>query len=65
MPGYKRTDMCNAIDEYVLNERYRSLLRLRYCDGMTYEQISAIINYSPQHVKHICRRYKDYLMSHL
>ena len=55
--------MLRAIDEYVLNPRYRELLRLRFCDGMTYEQISEAVNYSAQHVKHICKTYKDYLIS--
>ena len=63
MSNYKRSEMLRAIDEYVLNPRYRELLRLRFCDGMTYEQISEAVNYSAQHVKHICRAYKDYLIS--
>lgn len=65
MPNYKRSDMCKAIDEYVLNPRYRELLRMRYCEGMTYEQIAEAVNYSAQHVKHICKTYKEYLISHL
>ena len=60
---YKRSDMCRAIDDYVLNPRYRELLKLRYCEGLTYEQISAAVNYSPQHVKHVCTVYKNRLMS--
>ena len=65
MPNYKRSDMGAAIENYVLNSRYREVLRLRLCDGMTYEQISEAVNYSPQHVKHICKTYKDYLISHI
>ena len=65
MPNYRRSDMCNAIDEYVINYRYREVLKLKYCEGMTYEEVAETVNYSPQHVKHICRIYKDYLMSRL
>ena len=65
MSDYKRSDMGRAIDEYVLNPRYRDLLRLRFCDGYTYEQIAGEVNYSPQHVKHICRAYKSDLMRRL
>ena len=65
MPDYKNSDMCNAIDEYVRNPRYRLLLHLRFCEGETYEQIAEKVSYSPQHVKHICRTYRDKLISHL
>ena len=65
MPSYKRSDMCKAIDDYVINSRYREILRLRFCEGMTHEQISEATNYSTQHVKHICKTYKDFLMSQL
>lgn len=65
MPDYKRSDMCKAIDEYVINPRYRALLRMRYCEGLTYDQIADAVSYSPQHVKHICKTYKDYLISRL
>ena len=65
MLDYKNTDMCNVINEYVRNQRYRDLLRLRFCDGVTYEQIAEQVHYSPQHVKYICKTYKDLLMRHL
>lgn len=65
MPNYKRSDMCAAIEEYVINSRYRKVLHLRFCDGYTYEEISEMTNYSTQHVKHICKMYKDYLMNRL
>lgn len=62
---YKNSDMCNAINEYVRNPRYREVLRLRYCEGRTYEEIAELVNFSPQHVKYICKSYKDILISHL
>lgn len=65
MGDYKNSDMCNAIQEYVRNPRYRDLLQRRYCEGQTYDQISAAVNYSPQHVKHICKIYREILMNHL
>lgn len=65
MPEYKNSDMCQAIEEYVRNPRYRSILRSRYCEGETYEQIAERVNYSPQHVRYICKTYKEFLISHL
>lgn len=65
MPDYKNSDMCNAIQEYVRNPRYKYLLQLRFCQGETYEQISEKVNYSPQHVRYICKTYKEMLLRHL
>lgn len=65
MPIYSNTDMCRAIAEYCHDKKYREILRLRFCEGHTYEEIAEICNYSPQHVKNICRTYKSVLMSRL
>ena len=65
MPNYRNSDMCHAIEEYIHNPKYRTLLRLRFCEGHTYEEIAEETNFSPQHVKYICKTYKDMLISHL
>ena len=65
MPDYRNSDMCHAIDEYVRNPRYRNLLRLRFCENATYEEIAEKVNYSPQHVRYICKMYREFLISHL
>ena len=65
MLDYKNSDMCRAIDEYVRNPRYRNVLRYRFCESMTYEQIAEKVNYSTQHVKYICKTYKEMLLRHL
>lgn len=65
MNEYKNTDMSNAIAEYIHVSRYRDILRLRYCEGMTFAEIGEATNFSEQHVKRICYAYKDLLMSRL
>ena len=65
MPKYNRFDMLNAIENYIINPRYREVLRLKLCEGQTYEEVAEAVNYSTQHVKHICKKYKAFLMSHL
>lgn len=65
MPDYKNSDMTRTIEEYVRNPRYRAMLRLRFCEGATYEEIAETVNYSTQHVKRVCKTYKPVLMSHL
>lgn len=65
MPEYKNSDMALVISEYIHNPKYREVLRLRYCDGFTYEEIAGEVNFSPQHVKALCKKFKHTLISHL
>lgn len=65
MPAYDRFEMCRAINAYVINSKHREVLRLRYCEGYTYESVGDSVGYSTQHVKHICKAYRDMLLSHL
>ena len=65
MPEYKNSEMLAIITEYVHNPRYRDILRRRFCDGYTYEEIAEDVSFSPQHVKYICTSYKPMLLSHL
>ena len=65
MSGYNRYDMGKAIEAYVINSKYRQVLYLKFVEGMTHEQVAEAAGYSTQHVKHICKTYKDYLLSHL
>lgn len=65
MPDYKNSDMLHAIEEYVRNPRYKVILRLRLCEGATYEEIAEAVNFSPQHVRKLCKDYLPMLISHL
>ena len=62
---YRNSDMREAIAEYVHDIRHRELLCLRFCDGLTYEQIAEAVCYSPQHVKALCASYKPLLFSQI
>lgn len=62
---YSRRDMHSVIEDYVVNPRHREVLRLRYYEGMTHEQVACSTNYSTQHVKSICKQYKECLFSRL
>ena len=62
---YKNSDMKRVIDEFVHNPRYREVLKLRFCEGFTYEEIAGAVNFSPQHVRYICRYYKSLLINAL
>lgn len=63
MKQYSRDAMCQAIDQYVHHPRYRVVLRLKYCESWTYEEIGEEVGYTPDHVGRLCRKYEPVLMS--
>ena len=63
MPKYNRYKMNQIIEAYVINPKYRQVLTLRYVEGMTHEQVAETAGYSTQHVKNICKQYKNFLFS--
>lgn len=65
MPCYDRFELCNAIERYVINSKYRDILRLKYCEGYTFEEVAEMTNYSVTHVKRICKEYKELLMNRI
>lgn len=62
---YTNSQMRLLIDEHIHNCKHREALCFRYCDGMTYEEISERTHYSPQHIKYLCTHYRNVLISHL
>ena len=65
MPEYSNSQMRQIIEEYVHHPRYRVVLRLRFCESLTYDEIAEEVGYSPQHVKDLCRKYRQVLFRHL
>ena len=56
MPDYKNSDMCRCIDEYIRNPRYRSILKLRYCESETYERIAEKVAYDGKYRENTCNQ---------
>lgn len=48
-----RTEWENLIDEWILNERDRDILKRRLLDGLTFEQLANEFNYSTQNIQRI------------
>lgn len=48
-----RTEWENLIDEWILNERDRAILKRRLLDGLTFEQLANEFNYSTQNIQRI------------
>lgn len=68
LEGITRTKIENVIDEYVIGfkaERNRKLLKLRLCEGMTYELIAEEMDMSVRQVKKISYAYESVICEHL
>ena len=52
-----------VIDEYIPNEKYRQVLKLRLCQNMGYEQIGEAVGYSTQWCKDLVKRYRAEILS--
>ena len=56
--GLTASDIIELIDQRVLNERDRKLLRRRYIDGITYEQLAEEFDLSRIQVCNIVYKYQ-------
>lgn len=56
-----KNDLTNSeieqrISENVHNSKYRDIMRMRLCDGLTYERIAEAVEMSPRQVWNIVKR---------
>lgn len=66
--GIKRTTIEAVVNEYVVGfkaNRNRRLLILRWCDGLTYEELAEEMDMSVSQVKKITYDYEKVLCKHL
>lgn len=62
---YTNSRMTAAIDEHVHSSWQREALKMRFCDGLTHEQIAEALGYSTQYIKEIVKRHKKTLFDNL
>lgn len=60
-----RSEIESAIDEWILNERDREILKRRLLDGIIFEALSYEFDLSVRHVKTIVYKGEDKLFSKL
>lgn len=60
-----RSEIEKLIDEWILNERDRKILKRRLLDGICYEPLAEEFNISVQSVKRIVYKSQDKLFKHL
>ena len=63
--GKSRSEWENLIDEWVLSERDRKILKLRLLDGLTYEQLAEAVDMLVRQVKTIVCRCEKLLIKHI
>ena len=60
-----RSEMEHIINEWVFNERDRSIMQRRLLDGVTYEKLAEEFNLSTQRIKSIVYKWQGSLLCHL
>ena len=64
IPDLSRTEISALIDEWVLNERNRAILKRRLCDGICFEPLAEEFGLSVTQVKSIVYRSREIILEH-
>lgn len=65
MRDYSRTEISSAIDEWILNEKHRAILKRRLIDGIFYEPLAEEFDMSVTQIKRIVYRGQEKVFRHL
>ena len=65
MRDYSSTELNTAIDEWVLNEKHRAILKRRLIDGICFEPLAEEFDMSVRQVKRIVYKSQEVLFRHL
>ncbi len=65
MRDYSRSELSEAIDEWILNEKHRALLKRRLLDGVVFEKLAEEFAMSPRQVKRIVYKSQEILFRHI
>lgn len=65
MRDYSRTEITEAIDEWILNQKHREILKSRLIDGLTYEALAEMYDMSPRQIKRIVYKSQETLFRHI
>ena len=65
MRDYSRSELTTAIDEWILNERDRAILKRRLIDGICFEPLAEEFDMSPRQIKRIVYKCQEILFRHI
>lgn len=59
------SELSNLIDEWIKNVKHRQMLKSRYIDGLTYQELAEVYSLSVQQVKNIIYKQSSILFAHV
>ena len=65
MKEYSRTELSSAIDEWILNEKHRNILKRRLLDGICFEPLAEEFDMSVRQIKRIVYKTQEVLFRHI
>ena len=65
MRDYSRSEIEWAIDEYILNQKHRDIMRRRLIDGICYEPLSEEFDMSVSQIKRIIYKSQEIIFRHI
>ena len=65
MTDYSRSEIEHTIDEWVLNEKYRRIMKRRLIDSITYERLAEEFEMSTSQIKRIVYNTEEKIFKHL
>jgi len=65
MKDYSRTELTEAIDEWILNEKHRAILKRRLIDGICFEPLAEEFDMSVRQIKRIVYKAQETLFRHI
>jgi len=65
MKEYSRTEIEAAIEEWILNERHRAIMKRRLIDGICYEPLAEEFDLSVRQIKRIVYKCEEVIFRHI
>ena len=65
MRDYSRSELESAIDEWILNEKHRAILKRRLIDGICFEPLAEEFDMSVRQIQNIVYKSQEKLFKHL
>ncbi|MBR0113415.1 MAG: hypothetical protein IJM02_06680 [Clostridia bacterium] len=65
MKDLSRSQIENLIDEWILSERDRAIMKRRLLDAITYERLAEEFDLSESQIKRIVKKQRQHLMKRL
>ena len=65
MRDYSRTEIEAAINEWILNEKHREIMKRRLIDGICYEPLAEEFDLSVRQIKRIVYKCEDIIFRHI